>query len=172
MEARSARIPLHRSPFTDHRSPITKEGNYAGLEEDLRGHRVRCGVARQSRHQPRGPRLRRVAASSGWSTRPGCSWRRPAAKTVGARLSMHPAIPKRPAHPRPRRVAEDRTRVECSTRSFSERPSPRSFASLGERRFIAAGRYWKQSFADIAFRSGTSERGTRRGTRRGTTAFG
>ena len=42
MEARSARIPLHRSPFTDHRSPITKAGNYAGLEEDLRGHRARA----------------------------------------------------------------------------------------------------------------------------------
>ena len=101
-------------------SPITKEGNYAGLEEDLRGHRARAiELLGKAVASPAGPRPRRVAASSGWSTRPGCSWRRPAAKTVGARLSMHPAIPKRPAHPRPRRVAEDRTRVECSTRSFS-----------------------------------------------------
>ena len=43
------------SPITLHRSPITKAGNYAGLEEDLRGHGARCGVARQSRRQPRGP---------------------------------------------------------------------------------------------------------------------
>ena len=27
---------------THHRSPITKAGNYAGLEEDLRGHRARA----------------------------------------------------------------------------------------------------------------------------------
>jgi hypothetical protein len=69
----------------------------------------------------------RAAANAGWSTRPECPLRRPAAKLVSARLAAHAGIPERRGHRCPRRVAADRTRVECSTRKLHpERPRPQS----------------------------------------------
>ena len=68
----------------------------------------------------------RAAANSGWNTRPECPLRRPAAKLVSARLAAHAGIPERRGHRCPRRVAADRTRVECSTRKLHpERTRPR-----------------------------------------------
>ena len=64
---------------------------------------------------------RRVAANSGWSTRPACCSRRPAESTGWAASQGRLGFRGEGAHSSSRRVAANGTRVACSTRSRAAR---------------------------------------------------
>jgi len=113
---------------SSHRGHLHTRAAGAPARDTLRSSAVSCGAQRAVRARSGPARVR--DDTSGWSTRPECPRRRPAAVNVSAWMTGGPSFDGRRSPWHSRRVAGNGTRVECSTRRqappfFAEPPGPR-----------------------------------------------